>query len=169
MKEIWKDIKDYEGLYQVSNLGNVKSLNYKRTNTARLLKPYSNKKGYLVLRLQRKIVQVHRLVAQAFIPNPLHLPEVNHKDENKVNNAVSNLEWCDNNYNINYGTRNKRASLSNINHPKHSKAVQCIETNIVYLSAMEAERQTGINAKLIRRVCIGKRKTTGGYHWKYNK
>lgn len=121
MQEIWKDIKHYEGLYQVSNLGNVKTLdkyvnsgiknNNKVKRKGKLLKQY-NKRGYLQVTLthnnKRKYVGVHRLVAQAFIPNPNNLPQVNHKDEDPLNNHVENLEWCTAKYNCNYGNRNSK-------------------------------------------------------------
>lgn len=123
MQEIWKDIEGYTGLYQVSNYGNVKSLSkfvfvsnpkftgYRHTKE-KILKPGKNGLGYqlVVLRKDNKNYQmyVHRLVAQAFIPNPDNLPEVNHKDENKCNNSVDNLEWCTHIYNSNHGTVNLR-------------------------------------------------------------
>lgn len=114
MDEIWKDIEGYEGLYQVSNLGNVRSLNYGRTGEIKLLNQYTNKKGYKHTSLSKngkvKNHLIHRLVAIAFIPNPNNYKEVNHKDENPSNNNVKNLEWCTREYNNNYGTRNKRAS-----------------------------------------------------------
>ena len=111
MKEIWKDIKGYESLYRVSNLGRVKSLERKRktknNNMAivkeRILKHKIDKYGYCSVSLSKEgklyYYTVHRLVAQAFIPNPNNLPQVNHKDENKLNNCVDNLEWCTNKYN----------------------------------------------------------------------
>lgn len=122
INEVWKDIEGYEGLYQVSNLGRVKSLERiisdGRHRKERILKPYDDGNGYLRVELQSKPFKLHRLVAQAFIPNPDNLPFVNHKDENPKNNRVflnddgsvdeSNLEWCDNKYNINYGTTQER-------------------------------------------------------------
>lgn len=113
MQEIWKDIKDYEGLYQVSNLGRVKSLkrlNYdinKKQNVyiekEMILKYSLNNKGYKMIKLQKnkqkKTIAIHRLVAQTFIPNPNNFEQVNHIDGNKENNCVSNLEWCNNEYN----------------------------------------------------------------------
>ncbi len=100
MQEIWKDIPSFEGKYQVSNFGNVKSLNYLRTNTPRLLKQNNHKDGYKLIGLsnektgKKKYFTVHRLVAQAFIPNPENKATVNHIDGNKANNHVSNLEWA---------------------------------------------------------------------------
>ena len=114
-KEIWKDIEGYEGRYQISNRGNVKSLNYNHNGKEKILKPIiNNKHGYAYVGLhlegKTKNYYIHRLVAIAFIPNPDNLPEVNHRDENKENNTVENLEWCDRAYNCNYGTHNKRIS-----------------------------------------------------------
>lgn len=115
--EIWKDVKGYEGLYQVSNLGRVKSFreSSKFGNPKEFyLKPTMINSGYHTVTLYlkdrtRRKFQVHRLVAETFIPNPENLPCVNHKDENKLNNIVSNLEWCTYQYNNNYGTAKKRA------------------------------------------------------------
>lgn len=123
VREEWKDIVGYENLYQVSNLGNVKSLDKvimrkhgeRLTVRGRVLKPMITK-GYCYVRLTDcgnwKNERIHRLVAQAFIPNPNNLPEVNHKDENKLNNRADNLEWCTHNYNLNYGQRAKKFSAS---------------------------------------------------------
>lgn len=111
MKEIWKDVKGYEGKYQISNLGRVKSLNYARRKQVRILRPGIQKKtGYISVSLlkegKQKTKTIHRLVAEAFIPNPKNLKQINHKDENKQNNCVNNLEWCSAKYNSNYGHRN---------------------------------------------------------------
>ena len=108
MEEIWKPIQ-YDG-YEISNFGRVKSYKYDKIN-GKIMKPYRTTKGYLQIDLQldgrkrqnRVHLAVHRLVAQAFIPNPDNLPEVNHKDEDKTNNHVDNLEWCTTEYNCNYG------------------------------------------------------------------
>lgn len=122
--EQWKPIVGYEGLYEISNLGRVKNLKFGKE---KILKP-ANNRGYLRVCLCRdgkgKMLSVHRLVAEAFIPNPMGLPEVNHKDENKINNCVSNLEWCNRLYNNNYGTHNKRVAASQRNHPAFSKPVE---------------------------------------------
>lgn len=118
-KEFWKPVVGYEGLYQVSNLGRVKSI---RFGKERILKPGINKGGYFFVVLykngKKKIHLVHRLVVDAFLEIPEELKrlkgtrylQVNHKDENKQNNVVSNLEWCSSSYNINFGTRNKRVA-----------------------------------------------------------
>lgn len=113
-KQCWKDIPNYESKYQVSNTGKVRSLNYKRTGKTKILKIREDKNGYTVVTLtknsKKKTYSVHRLVAQAFIPNPNNLPCINHIDEDKTNNTVWNLEWCTHEYNINYGTHNKKVS-----------------------------------------------------------
>ena len=173
MKEFWRDIEGYEGLYQISNLGRVRS--FKR-NKVRVLKPVANKYGYLIVNLRKnnslKTLSIHRLVAQAFLPNPNNFPQVNHKDEDKTNNIVSNLEWCDASYNLNYGTRNEKTSIKMINHQKLSKVVIQIDKNTnviinIFPSLMEAERQTGCSNVTISYCCKGKRKTSGGYIWRY--
>lgn len=147
-KEEWRDIAGYEGLYQVSNLGNVKSLNYSRTGKEKILKQKLNKNGYYSIQLCnnriRKMYLVHRLVAQGFILNPDKLPCVNHIDENKQNNCVDNLEFCSVAYNNAYGTRNEKSSTSRFNHPELSTPIKCLdlETNkeTYFPSIMEAKR-----------------------------
>ena len=115
-EEIWKPIEGYEGLYEVSNTGRVRSIDrYDSRNhfrRGRILKLSYDTVGYLIVGLhsngKKKTYLVHRLVAPAFIPNPDNLPQVNHRDEDKTNNRVENLEWCDSKYNLSYGTRNIR-------------------------------------------------------------
>lgn len=152
MIEIYKDIEGYEN-YQVSNLGNVRSLKFGKE---KILKPVKDGKKYLCVVLYKqgkhKMCKVHRLVAQAFIPNSQNLPQINHKDEDKTNNQVNNLEWCDCQYNIDYS---------------QSKQVMCIETGVVYPSTMEVKRQLGFSPGYISLACYGKRKTAYGFHWKY--
>lgn len=113
-EEIWKDIEGYEGLYQVSNYGRVKRMFIKGAKKETILKLAKNKTGYIRVCLSKNSKKsnkhIHRLVAEAFIPNPNNLPQINHKDENPNNNYVDNLEWCNGKYNTNYGTRNKRIS-----------------------------------------------------------
>lgn len=166
--EEWKDIKGYEGLYQVSNIGRVR-----RVKSGRVLIGFRCGGGYLYVILYknetRKNYSVHRLVAQAFIPNPNNLPQVNHKDEDKTNNRIENLEWCTNQYNCNYGTHNKRIGKAHINHLALSKAVLCVETGVVFPSASEVERfinRIGAQGN-ISACCLGKRKSAYGYHWEY--
>ena len=118
-KEIWKDIQGYEGLYQISNLGRIKSLermiitsnNITKKISEKILKPCLRKNGYYSIVLQKnnksKYYTIHRLVAKEFIPNPNNLPQVNHKDGNKLNNNINNLEWCTNSDNTQHGYDNK--------------------------------------------------------------
>lgn len=166
IQEIWKPIKNYEGIYDVSNFGNVYSYRLKRN-----LKLSKDKIGYIRIGLQKinrtdvKLFYVHKLVAQAFIPNPLNKPFINHKDENKANNNVNNLEWCTIQENINYGTRNERIGKSNTNSIYFSKKVMCIDTKQIYPSLSEASRQTGIPISNISKCCSGTRRIAGGYKW----
>lgn len=182
--EIWKDIQGYEGFYQVSNLGRVKSLerdvfNYRGTlmhhMEEKILVQRIGKRGYAYVNLylngKYKSIQTHRLVALAFIPNPENKPQVNHIDEVKTNNAVENLEWCTSVYNNNYGTRiqrcvQNRKSQKLGNHP-NAKAVFCVELNKTFDCIKRAEKELGININCIVKVCKGKGKTAGGFHWRY--
>lgn len=117
--EIWRDIKGYEGRYQVSSKGKIKRVKHATKNKIfpeRLKKTGIDKDGYITVMLyngrNKKLCKVHRLVGEAFIENPHNKPMINHIDENRSNNNVENLEWCDCIYNNNYGTRNKRLSES---------------------------------------------------------
>ena len=161
MKEIWKDCKGYEGKYQVSNLGRVWSI-----GSQKYLKGSYDKDGYIRVNLTAKngkvkMERVHRLVALVFLDNPNNYPQVNHKDENKQNNCVDNLEWCDAKYNINYGTRNKRVSKAN------SIPVYCFELKKIYSCAKEAGKELNIDNSDIGKACKGKLKRAGGYLWEY--
>ena len=119
MVEIWKDIEGYEGLYEVSSYGRVRNL-----VSGKFIKASKKNDGYCRVCLTkngcRKCINIHRLVAQSFLPNPDNLPQVNHKDEDKTNNNVTNLEWCTAKYNINYGTSQQRRILTNINSGKYT-------------------------------------------------
>ncbi len=175
MTELWKDIQGYVGLYQISNLGRVKSLErYKDNNGSkqfcaeRVLK--QNYIGqYLKVVLQKnskqKMFLIHRLVAEAFIPNPTNKPEVNHKDGVKTNNNVNNLEWSTYKYNSNYGTGLQRAG------EKHKKPVLQfdLQGNFVkkYKSITEASIENNIFISNISDVCLNKQKSAKGYVWKF--
>lgn len=179
MQEIWKDIIGYEGLYKVSSLGRIKSLSRKDgfyNMPEKILKQSTsnhypsiglNKNGKLKTRL------VHRIVAETFISNPLNLPQVNHKDENKENNCVDNLEWCTAKYNVNYGTcisrraKTQRDTKCQINNKGSSRKVKCIENGIIYPSIREAERILHLDGSSISKVCRGKNKHTKGYTFVY--
>lgn len=175
--EVWKPVVGYEDLYEVSSFGRVKSLNYNRTGKEKIRKPLKTKYGYLQVNLCKdgkpKNFKVHRLVAENFIPNPLNLPQINHKDENKENNFVENLEFCDAQYNTNYGTRNERIVLKNINHPSKSKRVYqfSLSGNFIrgWKSTMEIEHELGYNHGHIVKCCHGKRKSAYKFIWSYNK
>jgi len=154
--EIWKDVVGWEGLYQVSSFGRVKSFRKKEPH---LLSTCVGTHGYCVVLLhdgkgQRKNERVHRLVAQAFIPNPNNYPYINHKDEDKTNNHVENLEWCTAEYNSNYGTCKERIANSN------SKPIlkYDLDGNFIceYKSLAEAERIEGIDHATISISCSGR-------------
>ena len=162
MTEIWHDIDGYEGLYQISNKGNVKSLKWGKE---RILRPGIDAYGYYQIILcndnVRKTFKLHRLVAQAFIPNLYNKPQVNHLDENKKNNCVDNLEWATAKENINYGTRNERASRKILQYSKSGEFIR------EWQGALEVERVLGIDNSHINACCRGKRKSAGGFIWKY--
>lgn len=191
--EIWKDIEGYEGFYQVSNEGRVKSLertitykdNRKKILKEKILHPFLSDLGYYHVMLSKngtpKRYKVHRLVAKAFIPNPSNLPIINHMDENPKNNKAENLEWCDHKYNINYGTAIERMRKKNQNRADLSKAVEQYTLAEVlvaeYASASEVERiNPQFKTKSVSRCCRGGQMLNGkwqtitsykGYIWKY--
>ena len=184
MKEEWKDIEGYEGKYQISNLGRVKSLNYRNTGREDILTSVPDKYGYLHVNLykngKKKHYTVHQLVAEVFILNPNNYEEINHKDENKSNNCVSNLEWCDRKYNMNYGTINKRLSESSKGKNKGSKngnssKVLCITTGEPFPTVGKASEYCNLkNSSNISACCRGEQKTAGKHPetgeplvWKY--
>lgn len=184
MEEVWKDIKGYEGFYMISNQGRVKSLNYMNKEYEQVLKPKKHNKGYLQVQLKKggdKTFTIHRLVAQTFLPNPLNLPFVNHKDENRQNNCVENLEWCDCSYNTKYslklhpercgsGTRKARSSTNNITKLSVLRVNQ-YDLNGNYIktwdNARTIFRETKMSDWAISECCRDKRKSAYGYIWQY--
>ena len=172
--EVWKPIPNYEGLYDASNFGRVKSLNYNHTGQIKVLKPKKNKYGYLSITKKKnglkKFYSVHRLVAMAFIPNPDNLPQVNHRNEIKTDNSVYNLEWCDTKYNCTYWSYREKQSLIQRNNPKQSKPVYqyTLEGMLVHVwpSANEVGRN-GFDRRSVIKCCNGKQKTHKGFLWSY--
>ncbi len=192
MEEIWKDIEGYEGLYQVSNLGRVKSLERYQQNHSKLQKVEEKIKiihiksnGYQFVQLYKnnimKNLHIHRLVAQAFIPNPDNKPQINHIDGNKLNNNVTNLEWCTNSENgkhayklgLNRYTKRRQDATIEANKKYKSKPIDQLDLQGNYirtwLNAHEASRQLGIDRSTISQCCRGSRrnKTAGGYKWRF--
>lgn len=189
--EIWKEVVGYEGLYEVSNYGRVKRLARKENvrflrrehKEEAILKNCIGNQYYIVgLRKngKKKTPLVHRLIAQAFIPNPYNLPEVNHKDENKLNNHLDNLEWCTREYNINYGTCIERSVK---HHDMKSVALKSALTQTKgeviqktrggkfvksWISTNEPKRINGYKQGHIYECCAGKRKTAHGYIWEWS-
>lgn len=170
--ETFLSVPGYEGLYEVSNLGNVKTL-----RKGRLLTQCSDKNGYKGVCLTKdgksRTIQVHRLVAMAFIPNPENLPEVNHKDESHDNNCVENLEWISKKGNRNYGTYRERMSKSLKDSGTSNKSVSAYDKKTLvfvksYDSITEAEKELGLSKGSIGKALSGRTKTSGGYIWKYN-
>lgn len=164
MKEVWKDVEDYEGLYQVSNFGNLYS-NYVKRNLQLSLDECGYKQVILVKNGVRKRHLLHRLVAQVFIPNNENKPQVNHIDENKTNNNVSNLEWVTSKENINHGTRTERQIYTQRIIQK-SRPVIC-SNGVIYRSTREASRLLGLDNGSLNKVLKGNRKTVGGFTFEY--
>ena len=161
MKEVWRDISEYEGLYQVSNLGRVKSLGNDKFKKEKILKPGNNgknKDGYFFVYLYKKGIKkmyfVHRLIAEAFLENPDNLPVVNHMDQNKQNNRVDNLEYCTISYNTRYSLNKKVGCY------KDGKLIK------VYDAARDVDKD-GFNHGNVCSVLKGRYKSSGGFQWKY--
>ena len=184
MEEIWKDIPGYEGLYQINNTGLIKSLERTlnpgcckigRTTKEKIISPYITKQGYLRVQLcknsKTKKFFVHRLVAEAFIPNSNNYKCINHKDEIPTNNNVQNLEWCTHKYNSNYGTIKERAKESRRKNNSGCKRVEQLDRYgnhiAFYRSAKEAEIKNNIKGTDVSQCCRGLRKTAKGFIWKY--
>ena len=188
MEEIWKWIDGYENMYQVSNLGRVRSVdrdvycevspNKLQHIYGKVLKQGTNHKGYPIVYLSKdgkqKTITVHRLVALTFIENPLNLPQVNHIDGNKTNNNVSNLEWCDNSYNQIHAHKTglfpKYEDIVGWGRPARPVAMLDFNTKEVlrtFETLASVKRETGINQFNVRSVCLGLRNHAGGYDWKF--
>lgn len=172
MKEIWKNIKDFNN-YEINNYGVIRIKKNKK-----MLKYQIDKDGYYKVNLWRKgkckCFRVSRLVAQTFIHNPNNLPVVNHKDENKQNNCVDNLEWCTIAYNNAYGTKGKRGGEKQRNKLRYTKSNRKViqydlKDNIVdtYKSIMTVAKKLNVDGTHITDVCKGRRKTAYGYKWRY--
>ncbi len=156
----WYDIKGYEGLYQINKLGEIKTL---RSN--KIMKYGYTMKGYKQVGLYKnkkcKHLYVHRLVAETFISNPNNLPLVNHKDENKQNNCINNLEWCTNQYNLKYGNTQKNKKRKVLQYDLYGNFIKEWECII------DIEKILKISNSNICKVCNGKRNKAGGYIWRY--
>lgn len=186
-EEMWKPItKGQRGRYEISNRGRVKSLNYRNTNVAKILKLGKDRKGYyyVIFYINKKptTFRVHRLVAEAFIPNPNNKPFIDHINTIRTDNRVQNLRWVTSEENANneltlkHNSEIRKGKKLSEEHKKKirdgsttCKRILCIETGSVYKSIREAERQTNISRSSIGEVCSGKRKSAGGYRWKYLK
>ena len=189
--EVWRDVVGYEDLYEVSNMGRVRSkprrlLVHRGRDTywidvgGKVVSGQERRHGYLSVCLYGRPSRngrftqksIHRLVAEAFLQNPNNYTEVNHKDENKKNNCVDNLEWCNHCYNSNFGTRNARLGATNTNNPKTSKAVAQYtmdgELVAVYPSLGEVKRHGYWHGNVLK--CIQGRagySHAHGYIWRY--
>lgn len=174
--EVWKDIVGYEGLYQVSDKGNVRSLSWKHTGETKNLFLKPTKDGYRQVELaftgKAKMFLVHRLVAQAFIPNPEELPQINHKDFCRANNSVDNLEWCTALYNVHYSAEHNKLTKGC---PRNGK-LKTLKINQLSLSgelikvwdcSQTVFKETGMSSWSISQCCRGKRHTAYGYKWQY--
>lgn len=168
MIEEWRDIENYEGIYQISNKGRVKSFKKHYNKNGKIIKAIRIKNGYynvvLCVNGTKHKEYIHRLVAKAFISNPNNYPFVNHKDENPSNNCVNNLEWCTQKYNMNYGSLLEK-------HKRESKAIlqYDLENNFIkkWSSIASAERKLNISHCNIVACLKERRKHAGGYIWKY--
>lgn len=179
MEEIWKPVKGYEGYYEVSNMGRVRSCDRyvkhyskQRFYKGKLLAENEYPNGYKYVNLNKdgihKTALIHRLVAVAFLPNPNNFPEVNHRDENFRNNELTNLEWCTSKYNANYGTRMQKCS-----NPEQRRPIIQLSKEGMFIKRWngigEASKALGIDDSHIIRVCkhMKRNVTAGGFKWEY--
>lgn len=166
IKEIWKDIPNYEDLYQASNLGRIKSLNFNGTGKEKIrsIQTTGNYNHIILYKNgKRKNFSIQKLIALTFIPNPNNYKEINHKDENTRNNNVNNLEWCNHNYNINYGNRTKKMK------EKQSIKINQYDLYGNYIKTWDCMNDAirFYNNTHICDVCKNKRKNASGFLWKY--
>ena len=182
--EIWKDVAGYEGFYKVSNEGNVYSVGRKdplgRNHRGRTLAPGYDKGGYLIVSLCKngklKTKTVHRLVAETFLPNPNGYSEINHRDENKVNNYANNLEWCTREHNVNHGTMIERSAQTR---SKKVKAINIKTGEVLTFNSLTEAGRKGYHCGVVSMACRGVYKgragklvggdgrTYKGYRWSY--
>lgn len=168
-KKIWA----VKNGYLVHRDGSIYKLNWNKTKTMRKVKQCKQTNGYFCFHCNGKLTLVHRFVASCFIPNPQNLPEINHKNENKTDNRVENLEWCDGKYNSNYGTRNKRIAKAHKGHTTWNKGKKVYQYNKdgefvkEWMSLHEIERVLGYNHGYISCCCNGKHKQAYDFVWKY--
>lgn len=153
-EEIWKEIQGYEGLYAVSSKGRVKNI-----MSGKVLKNKIDGAGYLAVGLKGKNYNIHRLMAQAFIPNPDNLPQVHHKDENKLNNVISNLEWVSASKNVRHSIYKQSFRIN-----QYTLGGEFIKT---WDSLHQIERETGLKRQTISKVCKGKQTHAYNYKWRY--
>lgn len=179
MNEEWRSVERAKGRYEVSNTGKIRSMNYKRTGTVKELLPAKDKKGYLrtaiVIDGKPKTIKVHREIAKAFIPNPNNLPQVNHKDGNKENNNVSNLEWVTNIDNAHHAIENglfvnSYEATKKANNKRKKPVVATKDgVSVLFDSINEASRKLNLSRRHIQDVLRQGRKTCGGYSISYAK
>ena len=179
-EEIWKDIVGYEGLYQVSNLGRVKSLNYKHSDKEKIRKLAIDKYGYPIVTLYNenkgKTHTIHRLVAEAFIDNSNNNPCIDHINTDRTDNRVCNLKWVthkENNNNpltIDKKRKNPRYGVTGVNNVRSTVVLQFSKDGEFIKKwdcITDVQRELGINRGNVIKCCKGKRKTANGYIWRY--